>query len=266
MSTHEGRYHIIEGSAMSVQGSSSVLSCFDVTGRARWREQGTDSCQCVSLSHVSIPQGSDRPLRGYLWEHISDTARYVLLHWNRKQFLLSESLFFTFLFLFVSSFLCLTFAVLLSFPKKLWYFLKIQQRPIPSTSFAFIHNRSFITRYITYTVDKILLYRVIQIYSKVKYGHAGDKVKGRYSLLILNLVTRWGEWSESCPDRAVPPTGIHWIGGWVGFRAGLDKKVREYILCLRLGSNPCRPVCRQILYWLSYPSSFKALAQYLQRL
>jgi hypothetical protein len=44
-------------------------------------------------------------------------------------------------------------------------------------------------------------------------------------LLILDLGARWGEWSASRPGRIYPREknpGTHWIGDWVGFRAGLD--------------------------------------------
>jgi hypothetical protein len=52
---------------------------------------------------------------------------------------------------------------------------------------------------------------------------------------ILDLST--GDWSISCPGHFTPRErvpGIHWIGGWVGFRAGLDKVVKRKI------PNPCR--------------------------
>jgi hypothetical protein len=44
--------------------------------------------------------------------------------------------------------------------------------------------------------------------------------------------------------------GTHWIGDWVGPRAGLDAETRRKILCLCRESNPGRP-----LYCLSYPGS-----------
>jgi hypothetical protein len=37
---------------------------------------------------------------------------------------------------------------------------------------------------------------------------------------------------------------IHWIGGWMGLRAGLDTEARGKILCLCRGSSP-GPVCSQ---------------------
>jgi hypothetical protein len=49
------------------------------------------------------------------------------------------------------------------------------------------------------------------------------------------------------PGERTP--GIHWTGGRVGPRAGLDTEDRDR------GSNPSRPVCSQTLYWLSYHCS-----------
>jgi hypothetical protein len=49
--------------------------------------------------------------------------------------------------------------------------------------------------------------------------------------------------------------GTHWIGGWVGPRAGLDAGARRKILSPCRGSNPDRPARSQTLYCLSYRSS-----------
>jgi hypothetical protein len=50
-------------------------------------------------------------------------------------------------------------------------------------------------------------------------------------LLVLDLETRWGEWSASRSDRALPsglgPPGTDWIGGWVGPTAGLDAEAKK---------------------------------------
>jgi hypothetical protein len=46
-----------------------------------------------------------------------------------------------------------------------------------------------------------------------------------------------GEWSASRHGRFTPreiAPGTHWIGGWVGTRAGLDTEVNRKIL------SPCR--------------------------
>jgi hypothetical protein len=48
------------------------------------------------------------------------------------------------------------------------------------------------------------------------------------------------------PGERTP--GTHWIGGWVGTRAGLDAGARRKILCPCRGSNPDRPARSQTLY------------------
>jgi hypothetical protein len=50
------------------------------------------------------------------------------------------------------------------------------------------------------------------------------------------------------PEERTP--GTHWIGGWVGPRAGLEVGSRTKILCSCRGSNP-----DQTLYCLSYCGS-----------
>jgi hypothetical protein len=45
---------------------------------------------------------------------------------------------------------------------------------------------------------------------------------------ILDSVLDGGEWSASRPGRSTPDT--HWIGRWVGTRAGLDDAERRKIL------------------------------------
>jgi hypothetical protein len=102
-----------------------------------------------------------------------------------------------------------------------------------------------------------------------------------YLILILDLGTRWGEWSASRSDRVLPlekdprypldrKQGAS--QSWVRLKACLDT---GRTLCLRRGSNPGRPFYNnQTLYWLSYTSSkcatevilvvyFTTLSQYL---
>jgi hypothetical protein len=46
-----------------------------------------------------------------------------------------------------------------------------------------------------------------------------------YIHIFLASVLAEGEWSALCPGRFIPgenAPGIHWIGGWVDQRAGLD--------------------------------------------
>jgi hypothetical protein len=52
------------------------------------------------------------------------------------------------------------------------------------------------------------------------------------------------------PGEGTP--GTHWIGGWVGPRAGLDANARGKILCPCRGSYPDHPAHGQTLYCLSY--------------
>jgi hypothetical protein len=64
-----------------------------------------------------------------------------------------------------------------------------------------------------------------------------------------------GEWSDSRPSRFNP--GTHWIGGWVGPRAGLDNaEKRKFLTLLGLELRPlCCPTRSQSLYRLSHPDS-----------
>ncbi|KDR20851.1 hypothetical protein L798_04655 [Zootermopsis nevadensis] len=68
---------------------------------------------------------------------------------------------------------------------------------------------------------------------------------GGIAYSVLTSAPDGGKWSASYPGRALPPgkePGTHWIGGWVGPRAGLDAEAGGKILCPRRGSNPSRPV------------------------
>jgi hypothetical protein len=64
-----------------------------------------------------------------------------------------------------------------------------------------------------------------------------------------------GEWLASRPGHTFPQK-IHWTGGWVGLRAGLDTETRGKLILPLLGiepRSPSHPVRSQTLYWLSYP-------------
>jgi hypothetical protein len=83
----------------------------------------------------------------------------------------------------------------------------------------------------------------------------------RYSSYsFLTLALDGDEWSVSWPSHALPlgkgPPGTHWIGGWVGPRAGLDTEAGRKVLCPCRGSNPSCLVRSQTLYWMSYSSSY----------
>jgi hypothetical protein len=53
----------------------------------------------------------------------------------------------------------------------------------------------------------------------------------RYSFTLTSALNE-GEWSASRPGRFTPSEidpGTHWIGGWMGPRAGLDAVVKRKI-------------------------------------
>jgi hypothetical protein len=57
------------------------------------------------------------------------------------------------------------------------------------------------------------------------------------------------EWSTSRPGRFTPrerAPGTHWIGGWVGPRAGLDAVVKRKIPSPRRESNPTTPIVQSV--------------------
>jgi hypothetical protein len=69
-----------------------------------------------------------------------------------------------------------------------------------------------------------------------------------------------GEWLASRPFRFTPrerAPGTHWIGGWVGPRAGLDDvEKRKFLTVLGLEHLPLvHPAHDQLLYRLHYPGS-----------
>jgi hypothetical protein len=79
--------------------------------------------------------------------------------------------------------------------------------------------------------------------------------------IFLTSALVGGVWSASRPGRFTPGKcpGTHWIGGWVGPRAGLDDVENRKFLTLPgqklrfLG----RPARSHSLYRLSYPGSHK---------
>jgi hypothetical protein len=66
---------------------------------------------------------------------------------------------------------------------------------------------------------------------------------------ILDLGTRW-RWVVSLTPRPLYPRerapGTHWIGGWVGPRAGLDGVVKRKIPSPRRESNPRTPIVQPV--------------------
>jgi hypothetical protein len=58
-----------------------------------------------------------------------------------------------------------------------------------------------------------------------------------------------GEWSASRPGRFIPRERApftHWIGGWVGLRAGLDAVAKRKIPSPRRELNPRTPILRSV--------------------
>jgi hypothetical protein len=87
------------------------------------------------------------------------------------------------------------------------------------------------------------------------YGGVGVQIK-----VLLTLTFIRGEWSASCPSHFIPgerAPRTHWIGGWVGPRAGLDNMEKKKCLTpLGLELRPLsHPACSQLLYQLRYPNS-----------
>jgi hypothetical protein len=74
--------------------------------------------------------------------------------------------------------------------------------------------------------------------------------------IFLSSAPAGGESSDSLPGRFTPgerAPGIHWIGGWVGPRAGLDD-VEKTLDIIGTGTpTPGRPAHSQSLYRLRYP-------------
>jgi hypothetical protein len=75
--------------------------------------------------------------------------------------------------------------------------------------------------------------------------------------IFLTLALAGGECSASCPGRFTPEErtpGIHWIGGWVGPRTGLDDvENRKFLILPGLELRPlCCPSRSQSVYRLRY--------------
>jgi len=69
----------------------------------------------------------------------------------------------------------------------------------------------------------VLKYHTMKIYSVLNVASCCDDVWGNGGIAshILNLSTRWGEWSASCPGHFIPgerAPSTHWTGGWLGPR------------------------------------------------
>jgi hypothetical protein len=83
-------------------------------------------------------------------------------------------------------------------------------------------------------------------------------VSGGIAPRILELSTRWDEWSVSRPDFFTPRERApitHWIGGCVGPSAGLDAIPKlgtssvEYMTCTGKFWSVCQP--NSVISWFS---------------
>jgi hypothetical protein len=85
------------------------------------------------------------------------------------------------------------------------------------------------------------------------WGSGGIRVASPFLTSTLD----GDEWSVSrcgsfTAEEIAPST--HWIGGWVGFKSGLDAMEKRRMLPCR-GSKPYRSARVLLLYRLSYPDS-----------
>jgi hypothetical protein len=85
---------------------------------------------------------------------------------------------------------------------------------------------------------------------------------GAWMYIFLTSALFGGEWSASRPSRFTPgkrASGTHWLGDWVGPRAGIDDVEKRK--CLTLPGLELRPLGRparsQSLYRVRYPDSTK---------
>jgi hypothetical protein len=92
-------------------------------------------------------------------------------------------------------------------------------------------------------------------------AHGGMDV---YIHIFLTSALLGDEWSASRPGRFTPEErapGIHWIGGWVCPRAGLDDvEKRKFLTLPVLELRPLRrPARSESLYRLIYPGFHSAM-------
>jgi hypothetical protein len=79
-----------------------------------------------------------------------------------------------------------------------------------------------------------------------------ENVLGEWWHISTNSMTsslNEGEWSDSRPGLFTPTEkahGTHWIGGWVGRRAGLEAVMKKKIPSPRRESNPRTPIIQPV--------------------
>jgi hypothetical protein len=97
-------------------------------------------------------------------------------------------------------------------------------------------------------VTQLIFFFVVKLSRYTPWRHMGERRYSSYSFLTSAL--DGGEWSASrtLPPGKEPPVPItHWIGVWVGPRAGLDAGARRKILCPCRGSNLDRPIVQPVV-------------------
>jgi hypothetical protein len=95
----------------------------------------------------------------------------------------------------------------------------------------------------------------LQIMVKVKLSlcltkHHTMKTWMYRSTHSLTLALDGGEWSVSCPGCFTPrerAPGMHWIGCWVGLRAGLDTVLKRKISSPHQDSNLDHPIIQPVV-------------------
>jgi hypothetical protein len=125
--------------------------------------------------------------------------------------------------------------------------------------FSFTLGRSLYYLYIYLSIHSLafrnILFKFNKHYAIKAYGGVGVQIQ-----IFLTSALVGGEWSASRPDRFTPgkrAPSTHWIGGWVGPRAGLDDaENRKFLTLPGLELRPLGRAARsQSLYRLSYPGS-----------
>jgi hypothetical protein len=119
--------------------------------------------------------------------------------------------------------------------------------------------------YLAFTISEFILYIKVKLslcFFNWAPRHEGVLGEWMYSSThSLTSALNGGEWSASCPGRFNPregDPGTHWIGGWVGPRAGLDAMVKIKIPKPHRESNPRTPIVQLVAQrytdWAIWPT------------
>jgi hypothetical protein len=118
------------------------------------------------------------------------------------------------------------------------------------------HMNCFTSPLKRHNISKVMLSLCLTIKHYAMKAYGGVDV---YIHIFLISALVGGEWSPSRPGLFTPGERApctHWIGGWVGPRAGLDDvEKRKFLTLPGLELQPLgRPACRHFLYRIRYPS------------